>query len=342
MGTRNEVTGRISGATVRITAMELFPGGTSPFFRMQVFYNPMPFRFSFLAVAFFMATVTHVRADEENDEILGKAGAFEVKLSEVRKNLDVLGEAERAALLREPAALNQYVRALLVQQVVLSEAQKVGWEKSAVVAERMSTLRDGVVASTFIESVSTPMAAYPSETELAETYAANRESFLQPKAWRLSQIFISAPREAGSTEDPPEVLARLKSVTADLKAGTADFETLAETRSEEPASAARRGEIGWLPEPQIHPAIRAILPEMGLAAISEPVRMDDGWHFIKVLDIREPRIPTLEQVRELLVKQMRAERAKAETESFLGGLLTENPIAINELVLGRLLSGSTN
>jgi parvulin-like peptidyl-prolyl isomerase len=70
--------------------------------------------------------------------------------------------------------------------------------------------------------------------------------------------------------------------------------------------------------------------------------MDGGWHIIKVLDIREPRIPTLEQIREPLVKQMREERARAETESFLGGLLDENPIAINELVISRLMPASTN
>ena len=302
----------------------------------------MPFRVFLLATVLFFASIPGLSIAEEADEVLGKAGAFEVKLSEVRRSLDALGEVERAALLREPAALNQFVRALLVQQVVLCEATKAGWEKSAVVAERMSALRDGVIASTFIESVSTPSQAYPSESELAEAYAANRDTFLQPKAWRLSQIFISAPREPGSSEDPPEALARLKSVTADLEAGKADFETLAESKSEEPASAARRGEIGWLPEPQIHPAIRAILPGMELGTVSEPVRMDDGWHIIKVLDIREPRIPTLEQIREPLVKQMREERTRAGTESFLGGLLDENPIAINELVISRLMPASTN
>lgn len=303
----------------------------------------MPIRVFLFASLFFVVSFQGSSvAEEGDDEVLGKAGNFEVKLGEVRRNLSTLGETERDALLREPAALNQYVRALLVQQVVLSEAKKAGWEKSAVVAERMSALRDGVIANTFIESVSTPAQAYPSETELADTYAANRESFLQPKAWRLSQIFVSAPREPGSTEDSPDALARLKSVTADLAAGGSDFETLAQTKSEEPASAARRGEIGWLPEPQIHPAIRAILPGMTLGAVSEPVRMDGGWHIIKVLDIREPRIPTLEQIREPLVKQMRDERSRAETESFLGGLLDENPIAINELVISRLMPVPTN
>jgi len=39
---------------------------------------------------------------------------------------------------------------------------------------------------------------------------------------------------------------------------------------------------------------------------------------------------------------MREERTRAGTESFLGGLLDENPIAINELVISRLVPASTN
>ena len=103
----------------------------------------MPIRvFLFASLFFVVFFQSSSVAEEGDDEVLGRAGNFEVKLGEVRRSLSTLGETERAALLREPAALNQYVRALLVQQVVLSEAKKAGWEKSAVVAERMSALRD--------------------------------------------------------------------------------------------------------------------------------------------------------------------------------------------------------
>lgn len=275
------------------------------------------------------------------DEVLGKVGEFEVRISDVRKSLETLGEAEREALRREPAALNQYVRALLVQQLVLREALEARWDQSAAVAERMQTLREGVIATTYLESVSEPPAAYPGEAELSAAYAANREALLQPKAWRLSQIFIAAPRAEGQP-DSPEAIAKLQKVANALGGSNADFESLAMAESEEPASAARGGEVGWLAEPQIHPDIRAVLPGMELGQISDPVRMDDGWHFIKILDIREAGIPTLEQIREPLSQQLRAERARAETENFLARLLRENPIAINEMVLSKLIPAEGN
>ena len=65
--------------------------------------------------------------------------------------------------------------------------------------------------------------------------------------------------------------------------------------------------------------------------------MDDGWHFIRVLDIREARVPTLEQIRAPLAERLRAEKARLGTEAYLAELLRKHPIAINEIVLSKLL-----
>ncbi len=278
---------------------------------------------------------------QETDEVIGSVGALEVRVGDVRENLAALGEPEREALRRDPAAFSQYVRALLVQRLVLREAMGAEWDKSAAVAERMRQLRDGVVANTWLESVGAPPEGYPTEADLAAAYDANRESFLQPKSWHLAQIFVAAPRPAEGESEPAEAAAKATRLAAALAENPQSFATLAAQESEEPASAAKGGEIGWLPEDRIHPAIRAVLPGLTLGDISAPVRMDDGWHLVRVLDIREARIPTLEQIREPLAERLRVERARAGTETYLSGLLREHPIAINEMVLSKLLPEET-
>lgn len=270
-----------------------------------------------------------------SDEVLGTVGKFEVRIGELRQHLDSLGEAEREGLRSNPTALNQYVRALLVQRLVLQEATAAEWDKSAVVAERMRTLREGVVANTWLESVGEPPADYPTEADVKVAYETNRDTFLEPKAWLLAQIFVSAATASSNVASDPE--AKVKRLSEALKKDPASFAKLAAVESEEPTSAAKQGEIGWLPEPRIHPDIRAVLPGLKLGAISEPVRMEDGWHFIQVLDIREARVPTLEQIREPLAERLRAEKARLGTEAYLADLLREHPIAINEMALAKLL-----
>jgi len=269
-----------------------------------------------------------------SDEVLGTVGTFEVRVGELRQHLESLGESELEALRANPTALNQYVRALLVQRLVLQEATAAEWDKSAVVAERMRTLREGVVANTWLESVGEPPADYPTDADVKVAYEANRDTFLEPKAWLLAQIFVSAARSGSNVASDPE--AKVERLAEALKKDPASFAKLAAAESEEPTSAAKQGEIGWLPEPRIHPDIRAVLPGLKLGAISEPVRMDDGWHFIQVLDIREARVPTLEQIREPLAERLRAEKARLGTETYLADLLREHPIAINEMALSKL------
>ena len=293
----------------------------------RVFFGVM-----LLALAFLPASAQESAA---SDEVLGTVGTFEVRVSDLGESLETLEEAEREALRKEPSALSQYVRALLVQRLVVQEAMAAEWDKSAVVAERMRVLREGVVANTWLESVGEPPADYPTESDVKVAYEANRDTFLEPKAWLLAQIFVSvAPAASNITSDPE---AKVKRLTEALKKDPASFAKLAAAESEEPTSAAKQGEIGWLPEPRIHPEIRAVLPGLKLGAISEPVRMDDGWHFIRVLDIREARVPTLEQIREPLAERLRAEKARLGTEAYLAELLRKHPIAINEIVLSKLL-----
>ena len=285
-----------------------------------------------LELAFLPASAQESAA---SDEVLGTVGTFEVRVSDLGESLETLEEAEREALRKEPSALSQYVRALLVQRLVVQEAMAAEWDKSAVVAERMRVLREGVVANTWLESVGEPPADYPTESDVKVAYEANRDTFLEPKAWLLAQIFVSvAPAASNITSDPE---AKVKRLTEALKKDPASFAKLAAAESEEPTSAAKQGEIGWLPEPRIHPEIRAVLPGLKLGAISEPVRMDDGWHFSRVLDIREARVPTLEQIREPLAERLRAEKARLGTEAYLAELLRKHPIAINEIVLSKLL-----
>ncbi|MBL9160950.1 MAG: peptidylprolyl isomerase [Verrucomicrobiales bacterium] len=298
---------------------------------------PVPHQTTFAAFALGFSLLASSLAQEGagSDEVLGTVGKLEVKVSDLRQHLDSLGDAEREALAKEPTAFSQYVRALLVQRLVLEEAIAKEWDKSAVVAERMRVLREGVVANTWLESVGEPPADYPTEADVKVAYEANRDTFLEPKAWQLAQIFVSSvPAESNVAADPE---AKVKRIAEALKKDPASFATLAATESEEPVSAAKQGEIGWLPEPRIHPDIRTVLPGLALGAISEPVRMDDGWHFIKVLDIREARVPTLEQIREPLAERLRAEKARLGTEAYLAELLREHPIAINEMVLSKLL-----
>jgi len=127
-------------------------------------------------------------------------------------------------------------------------------------------------------------------------------------------------------------------VTKQLAAKGADFSAIARQASEETKSAAQGGKIGWLTEAQIQPEIREKLPKLAVGALSEPIRLKDGWHVLKVLDVREAGTPVLAEIRGQLVAKLREERTRAKRQEFLAQLLKDHPLAINEIELAKLLS----
>ncbi len=78
---------------------------------------------------------------------------------------------------------------------------------------------------------------------------------------------------------------------------------------------------------------------MGLAknALSEPIRLDDGWHILKLIDTKASYTRTLPEVKEALVQQMRSEQASVLRRAYLADLLKKSPPAINEIALSKVL-----
>lgn len=275
----------------------------------------------------------------QDGSVLGRTGSTEVLVEEIRPALNGLSEIELDSLSRDPAALSKLVRSLVVQRLVLQQALAKKWDERPEVVERIRHAREVAITDSFLKSVSQPPDSFPNETELRAAYEARRASLIVPRSFRLAQIYISDPK-GQDKEAAKKARERVDKVRERVRAPKANFAAIAREFSEERESAARGGEIGWLTEKQIQPEILAKLPELSFNVPSEALRLDDGWHFILVLDARQPFTPPLEQIRAELTRQLRAERSRDETQAYLAKLLQEHPLVINELELSKLLPAS--
>ena len=260
----------------------------------------------------------------EPSTVLAKIGELEVSGMEIRENIAGLDSQQQAALVGDPAALGQYVRALLVQRLVLKQAVDQKWDQEPAVIAKLVRARETTLTESFLQNASAAEPGYPSETELTAAYGSAKSKLLVPRTYKLAQIYIASDK------------AKLDRVLKQLKTKNADFGAAARANSEEAASAAQGGEIGWLTEDQVQSEMRSILPKLALGAVSEPILLKDGWHILKVLDIREARTPAFDEVRETLIAQLRAERTRTKRQEYLAGLIKDHPLAINEIELSKL------
>jgi peptidylprolyl isomerase len=252
-------------------------------------------------------------------EVVARVGSQDVGSDEVRAYVESLGPEQRAALAKDPALLAQTVRTYLARKAVLQVALAKKLDQDPTVKARLARVRDEALAEIYLESVSQPPAGFPSEAELRAAYEASPAAFEVPKQYRLAQIFLPAGEGAK---------AKAAALQRRLDAGE-PFATLA--REE------HGGEIGWLAEAQIVPRVREVAIKLEKGKASKAIELDDGVHFVQLVDVKPATRLKLEEVKEALSGRMRAEQAKRNRQLYLERLLEQSPPALNELSLSALL-----
>lgn len=278
-----------------------------------------------------LSTISILKAESS---VLGRIGDIEVTTEQLRESLAGIDGANDAAK-NNPQALAEYARALLLQRLVLQKAREQKWDQDPAVIARMVRAREAALSESYLESKCKPDASYPTDQEIKDAYEANKSKLLIPKSYELAQIFIDSP-ENGDTTAQSKAKSKLEEVRKQLSSKNADFASIARTSSDEKSSAENGGKIGWLAENQIQPEIRSKLPNLKPKAVSEPIRLKAGWHIIKVLDVREARPPTLDEIRDNLVTSMCEEKSRELRQSYIAELLKQHPLAINEIELLKL------
>lgn len=267
------------------------------------------------------------------DPVIARAGDKDITASQIQPYLAKVSPSERDALLQNPAALSRAVRTVLLQKQLLDEAKAADWEKNLETQALLARVRDAAISESFLESVTAVPANYPGDEEITALYESRKDSLRLPREYRLAQIFIVSADDKAKAKSKADALAK------QIKSG--DFATLAKSNSDEPRSAAKGGEVGWLAEESIQPAIRQSLAGAGKDSIAGPIELGDGFYFVKILDVREPRTATLEEVRPQLAAALRQERAALNRQAYLERLQAKSPVTINEIALPGLLSTDT-
>jgi peptidyl-prolyl cis-trans isomerase C len=111
---------------------------------------------------------------------------------------------------------------------------------------------------------------------------------------------------------PTEEEAR-RALNLILRSG--NFENVAQRRSKDKASAIRGGNIGYVIKEELDsPEFADIVFLLKRGEISKPIETKNGWHIVKVNDIRTIKPKSYEESREEIITNLRRERY----EEFIG------------------------
>lgn len=284
------------------------------------------------------STMVSQAADES---IVAKVGESEVRVADIKPLLKNLPARDQAVLARDPAALKDIVRALIVQQLVYKEALSKKWEQQPQIVAQLERLRQQAITQSYLQALATPPDTFPSSADLQAAYDTLKKSnALQvPKQYHLQQIYIACPKGTDkATEEKGQ--AKLDATVKQLKEG--DFSVVAKSQSDDAASAPNGGDLGWLAEAQIQPEIRAQVVSLSKGGTTPPIRMNDGWHFVRLVETKDPYTATMDEVKVSLTNELRSQQAQTLNKAYLAKILQQNPITLNEIAVSNLLDKKGN
>lgn len=203
-------------------------------------------------------------------------------LESVRALLAVLDQAQRGQVLESKDTFAQFIKQETLNQSVLAAAAANGADKNAAIRTLMDRAGQRVLAETYLNQVvrTNLDPTFPTEAQVREAYDKNPDVFRVPERLHLWQIFI--PLASGAEESAFKAAWQLADrLSAELRAGKADFAAMAKKYSGHDASRVNDGYMGLLKTADLLPPIAAAAAKLKAGQVSEPIATESGLHIIR-------------------------------------------------------------
>ena len=129
---------------------------------------------------------------------------------------------------------------------------------------------------------------------------------LAERAWTVMDR--GTPYVVCDTDGTPVTGAQAKAIIASLKKG-GKFEDIAKKQSKDPGSGANGGDLDWATAVSYVPEFAEAMVKLKKGETSPaPVKSQFGWHVIRVDDIRDAKLPKLEEIRPQIAQQLQQQK----------------------------------
>lgn len=243
-------------------------------------------------------TATPVAVEEAapvEDYVIVELNGTKIMYSDVEEMWDNLfpGEGKAPPLASFGDAIrDNIVRGIVSERLMLEEAKRIKLDQKPEVKK----LIDAGTRQILVQSLLKERHADLTAENIKKRYDELVGKAEGKEEVRASHILVETEKEA-------------KELAEKVKDG-ADFALLAKEVSKDKGSAAGGGDLGFFTKEQMVPEFAEEAFKLKKGDISGPVKSPFGWHIIKLHERRDVPLPTLEEARAQIVKQLEAEADK--------------------------------
>jgi peptidyl-prolyl cis-trans isomerase C len=200
---------------------------------------------------------------------------------------------------------------LVLREVISQDIRKTGLLNKDNNALKLKLAQQNTLLELWFEEYfkKNPVSESDIRAEYDRQVALSKEA-QNSKQYEVSQIQVATEAEA------TEIIQQINK--------GAKFETLAKDKSVEKLSAAQGGLVGWVLPAQLAPPINMLIVNLDKGKVAQtPIRTNNGWHVIRVDDVRPFVIAPFDQVRNTLAQELVQQRR----QQAINGLIQNAKVA---------------
>ncbi len=149
----------------------------------------------------------------------------------------------------------------------------------------------------------------PTEKAILKYYEKNSDKFAIPEMIKAAHI-VKHPKQG---DDPEKIRREMQNILAEIRSGT-DFDEMAVKNSDCPENA---GDLGLFAKGMMVQSFDDVVFAMEPGQISDVFQTEFGFHIVKVSE-KKPSVPCpLEDVREIIIRELKQESSQKAIEKFI-------------------------
>ena len=191
----------------------------------------------------------------------------------------ILVAAGTAATARNPQAVEADARLAALQneidkRLMAQKAREAGLDRDPLYLVRLNEFQKTRLVNLHRQNLA--QEKEPSNEQLKAYYEANRYAIMQVEMRKTQDVLLKTREEAEALK------ARIETGELTMYQAAADF-------SIAPGAKQQLGEVGWVAAGRAQPAIDEVIFKLAPGEIGGPVESPEGWHLLKVLDVKEAK-----------------------------------------------------
>jgi peptidyl-prolyl cis-trans isomerase C len=254
--------------------------------------------------------------ENSDSPILSKVDGKAITKEDFLKEINRMPEWARGRFTTEEGK-KQFLEELIKRELIYQDAKKNGLHRDDEYKKRVEEFKKMTLVKMALEKEVEEKTQLPPEAA-KDFYDKNPGEFMVGREVRAKHILVGSEEEA-------------KKIHERIQKGE-DFSTLAKKFSKDKGTAKKGGDLGFFRQGKMVPEFEIVAFNLKVGSVSKPIKTRFGHHIIKVIDRKEGRQGSYDEVKDALSKRLAMEKQKELFGSYIETLKNSFKVESDEYI----------